>query len=60
MTNLALACASVFLIGVLLMSNSDNAESIFGHPLTLTIADTFTPLAWENYVPYDRAPSAAR
>jgi len=45
---------------VLLMSNSDNAESIFGHLLTLTIADTFTPLAWENYVPYDRAPSAAR
>jgi hypothetical protein len=21
----------------------------------LTIADTFTPLEWENYVPYDRA-----
>ena len=57
MTNLALASASVLLIGVLLMSN---AESIFGHLLTLTIADTFTPLAWENYVPYDRAPSAAR
>src|SRR5688500_18815059 len=47
-------------LGVLLMSNSDNAESIFGHLLTLTIADTFTPLAWENYVPYDRAPSVAR
>ena len=41
-------------LGVLLMSNSDNAESIFGHLLTLTIADTFTPLEWENYVPYDR------
>ena len=40
-------------LGVLLMSNSDNAESIFGHLLTLTIADTFTPLEWENYVPYD-------
>ena len=47
-------------LGVLLMSNSDNAESIFGHLLTLTIADTFTPLAWENYVAHDRAPSAAR
>ena len=45
-------------IGVLLMSNSDNAESIFGHLLTLTIADTFTPLEWHNYVPYDRAPAA--
>ncbi len=41
-------------IGVLLMGNSDNAESIFGHLLTLTIADTFTPLEWENYIPYDR------
>jgi hypothetical protein len=38
-------------------SNSDNAESIFGHLLMLTIADTFKPLEWENYVPYDRAPS---
>jgi D-alanyl-D-alanine-carboxypeptidase/D-alanyl-D-alanine-endopeptidase len=46
-------------LGVLLMSNSDNAESIFGHLLTLTIADTFTPLEWENYVPFDRPPSAA-
>ena len=47
-------------LGVLLMSNSDNAESIFGHLLRLTIADTFTPLEWENYVPYDRAAPAAR
>ncbi len=46
-------------MGVLLMSNSDNAESIFGHLLALTIADTFTPLEWQNYVPFDRAPSAA-
>jgi D-alanyl-D-alanine-carboxypeptidase/D-alanyl-D-alanine-endopeptidase len=40
-------------LGVLLMSNSDNAEGIFGHLLKLTIADSFTPLEWENYVPYD-------
>lgn len=40
-------------IGVLLVSNSDNAESIFGHLLRLTIADKFTPLAWEYYLPYD-------
>ena len=42
-------------MGVLLMSNSDNGESIFGHLLALTIADTSTPLEWENYRPYDRA-----
>ena len=46
-------------LGVLLMSDSDNAESIFGHLLPLTIADTFTPLAWENYTPYDRGAPAA-
>jgi CubicO group peptidase (beta-lactamase class C family) len=46
-------------LGVLLMSNSDNAESIFGHLLRLTIADTFTPLEWENYVPYDRPRSGS-
>ena len=44
-------------LGLLLMSNSDNAESIFGHLLALTIADTFTPLEWENYQPYDRPTS---
>jgi D-alanyl-D-alanine-carboxypeptidase/D-alanyl-D-alanine-endopeptidase len=43
-------------MGVLLMSNSDNAESIFGHLLEITLADTYTPLEWEGYVPYDRAP----
>src|SRR5215203_2885062 len=40
-------------LGVLLMSNSDNAESIFHHLLTVTLADTYTPLEWEGYVPYD-------
>ena len=44
-------------IGVLLMSNSDNAESIFDHLLTVTIADTYTPLEWEGYIPYDRYPA---
>ncbi len=41
--------------GVLLMSNSDNAESIFKELLELTIADTFTPWQWENYIPYDHS-----
>jgi len=43
-------------IGVLLMSNSDNAESIFDQILRVAVADTFTPLEWENYRPY-AAPS---
>jgi CubicO group peptidase (beta-lactamase class C family) len=47
-------------MGVLLMSNSDNAESIFGHLLALTAADISIPLDWHNYVPYDRGSSAVR
>lgn len=43
-------------LGVLLMSNSDNGEGIFGHLLTVTIADTYTALEWEGYVPYDWKP----
>lgn len=42
-------------MGVLLMTNSDNGESIFKALLELTIADTYTPWRWENYVPYDQA-----
>ncbi len=44
-------------LGVLLMSNSDNAESIFDHLLTVSIADIYTPLEWEGYIPYDRTPA---
>ncbi len=39
--------------GVILMSNSDNAESIFKELLEITIGDTYTPWYWENYIPYD-------
>ena len=46
-------------LGVLLMGVSDNSESIFGYLLEATIADRWTPLAWENYVPYDREPVPA-
>ena len=41
-------------IGVLIMSNSDNAESIFKELLEITIADVYTPWQWENYIPYDQ------
>lgn len=40
-------------IGVILMSNSDNAESIFKDLLEITIGDKFTPWYWENYIPYN-------
>ncbi len=41
-------------MGVLIMSNSANAESIFKELLELTIADTYTPWEWQEYVPYAR------
>jgi serine-type D-Ala-D-Ala carboxypeptidase/endopeptidase len=41
-------------MGVLIMSNSANAESIFKELLELTLADTYTPWEWQEYVPYAR------
>lgn len=41
-------------IGVLIMSNSDNAEGVFKELLEITIGDVYTPWQWENYVPYDQ------
>ena len=40
-------------IGILLMSNSDNAEKIFKDVLKLGIADIYTPWYWEDFIPYD-------
>jgi serine-type D-Ala-D-Ala carboxypeptidase/endopeptidase len=40
--------------GILIMSNSDNAESIFKELLETAIGDTYTPWQWQNYVPYDQ------
>lgn len=39
-------------IGIIILSNSDNAESIFKELLEITIGDTFTPWLWERYIPY--------
>ncbi|MFC4870666.1 serine hydrolase domain-containing protein [Negadavirga shengliensis] len=38
--------------GVVILSNSDNAESIFKETLEIAIADIYTPWQWENYIPY--------
>ena len=40
-------------VGIIIMSNSDNAESIFKELLALTIGDIYTPWKWERYIPYD-------
>jgi CubicO group peptidase (beta-lactamase class C family) len=41
---------------IVIMTNSDNGESIFKELLATLIGDTFTPWQWENYLPYDAAP----
>jgi CubicO group peptidase (beta-lactamase class C family) len=38
---------------VIIMSNSENAESIFAELVELTIGNKYTPSFWEGYVPYD-------
>lgn len=38
--------------GIILMSNSDNAESIFKELLEIAIGDIYTPWYWENYIPF--------
>ncbi len=40
-------------IGIIILSNSDNAESIFKELLNTTIGDTYTPWKWEGYIPYN-------
>lgn len=40
-------------IGIIILSNSDNAESIFKELLDISIGDTYTPWKWERYIPYN-------
>lgn len=39
--------------GILIMTNSDNGESIFKELLEVAIGDTYTPWQWQNYIPYN-------
>ena len=41
-------------IGIVIMTNSDNGESIFKELLEITIGDIYTPWYWENYIPYNQ------
>lgn len=40
--------------GIMIMTNSDNGESIFKELLEVSIADTYTPWHWEDYIPYNK------
>lgn len=39
--------------GILIMTNSDNGESIYKELLECAIADKYTPWEWGNYIPYN-------
>ncbi|MDC8005650.1 serine hydrolase [Aureisphaera galaxeae] len=40
-------------LGMVIMSNSSNAESIFKELLEISMADKWMPWYWENYIPYN-------
>jgi len=42
--------------GITIMTNSGNGEGIFKDLLETLLKDTFTPIEWEGYMPYDKLP----
>jgi len=40
--------------GIMIMTNSDNGESIFKELLEIAMKDIYTPSEWENYIPYKK------
>ncbi len=43
--------------GIVIMTNSGNGEGIFKDLLETLLKDTFTPIEWEGYTPYDKLPA---
>jgi len=41
-------------IAIVIMTNSDNGDSIFKELLEFAIGDKYTPWQWENYIPYNQ------
>jgi len=39
--------------GIVIMTNSDNGESIFKELLEVALGDIYTPWEWQNYIPYN-------
>ena len=42
--------------GLLIITNSSNGEGIFKGLLETLLKNTFTPIEWEGYTPYDKLP----
>jgi CubicO group peptidase (beta-lactamase class C family) len=45
--------------GILIMTNSANGEGIFQPLLETLLGNTFTPVEWEGFAPYDKLPPRA-
>jgi CubicO group peptidase (beta-lactamase class C family) len=45
--------------GILIMTNSGNGEGIYKPLLENLLKNTFTPIAWEGFTPYDQLPPRA-
>jgi CubicO group peptidase (beta-lactamase class C family) len=45
--------------GIVIMTNSGNGEGIFEYLQETLLKNTFDPIAWENYTPYDKLPPRA-
>ena len=43
-------------IGIVIMTNSGNGEGIFKPLLETLVKDTYTPIEWEGYTPFDKLP----
>src|SRR6202167_5253415 len=42
--------------GILIMTNSANGEGMFKELLETLIKNSYTPIEWEGYTPYDKLP----
>jgi len=50
------ACFDKQKSGIVILTNSGNGEGIFKDLLETLLRDTFTPIEWEGYTPYDKLP----
>jgi CubicO group peptidase (beta-lactamase class C family) len=50
------ACFDKQKTGIVIMTNSSNGEGIFKYLLENLLKNTYTPIEWEGYTPYDKLP----
>ena len=43
-------------LGIVVMTNCSNGEGIYKELLETVMRNTFTPIEWERFTPYDRLP----